>query len=203
MTRPDDSMDDFACIDACLNGRTEVFSVLVERYQDRVHALVARMISDREAIGDVAQETFLLAFRGLRSFQRDASFMTWLYRIAFNVCQTERRRRVRLRRIGAFGAGAPDEADAEAETPIEVADDGNAPSDRIEEDERRDLLRAAMAELDEEQRDILVLRDFRSLSYQEIAEILDCPVGTVRSRLFRARAEVRRRLEPMLGGTDR
>ena len=194
-------MDDFACIDACLSGRTELFSVLVERYQDRVHALVARMISDREAIRDVAQETFLLAFRGLRTFQRDASFMTWLYRIAFNVCQSERRRRVRLRRIGAFGSGAPAESDEDHEP--DVADSGSAPSDRIEEDERRELLNAAIAELDDEQRDILVLRDFRSLSYQEIAEVLDCPVGTVRSRLFRARAEVRKRLEPMLGGTDR
>jgi len=194
-----DRMDDFACIDDCLRGRTEAFSVLVDRHQDLVYSLVSRMISDRESILDLAQETFLLAFRGLRSFQRDSSFTTWLYRIAVNVCRSERRRRERQRRIGTFGAGRP----ANPEDERELADDGGGPLDAVEEREREKLLREAMDGIEDEYREIVVLRDFHGLPYQEIAEVLEIPIGTVRSRLFRARAEIRRRLERVLGGTDR
>lgn len=200
MRESDKAMDDFACIDACLRGRTEVFSVLVDRYQDRIYALVSRMISDRELIRDLAQETFLLAFRGLGGFQRDASFTTWLYRIAINVCQSERRRRQRQQRVGALGVG---ESGDEENDSREFEDASPQPVDALEARERQELLADALASLDEEQREIVVLRDFQGLSYDEIAEVLECPIGTVRSRLFRARSEIRRRLERVLGGTDR
>lgn len=193
-------MDDFACIDECLKGSADSFGVLVDRYQDRIFALVARMVSDPDAIRDLAQETFLLAYRGLSSFKRDSSFMTWLYRIAINVCQSERRRRQRQRRIGTFGIGQSGDPD---EPEREHADVTTNPLDRLEEAERKRLLDAAMEAIDDDQREIVTLRDFHGLSYQEIAEILDCPVGTVRSRLFRARSEIRRRLERVLGGQDR
>ena len=194
-------MDDRVCIEEVRAGRTERFAVLVERYQDRVHALVSRMVSDRDTVSDLAQEVFLLAFRGLRGFQGDASFSTWLCRIAVNVCRSEYRRRRRHGRLGAYGFGRV--GDSEEAPDLEPVDTGNLPLDRLEREEGVRLLDEALASLDEESRELLVLREFQGLSYQELAEVLGCPVGTVRSRLFRARAILRERLERAMGGTEK
>lgn len=195
-----DAHDDFACLDACLDGRPDSFGRLVEKYQDAVFGIVSRMISDRETTRDLAQETFLRAFRGLAKFQRDCTFSTWLFRIAINLCQSERRRLARRRRIGGLARGRPKDPD---EPEPEIADMRFDPLDAMEARERKALVLDALRRMEEGARELVVLRDFQGLSYQEIAEILDCPIGTVRSRLFRARSELRTRLEAALGGTDR
>jgi RNA polymerase sigma-70 factor (ECF subfamily) len=193
-------VDDFARIDECLQGRPEAFGPLVEKYEQAVYGVVSRMISDRETARDVAQEAFLRAYRGLASFQRESSFATWLFRIAINLCQSERRRTMRRRKIGGAARGWG--TDPEAPEP-EIPDRRFEPLGEIQGRERRELVLGAIERMQEESRGILVLRDFQGLSYREIADILDCPVGTVRSRLFRARSELRSLLEGALGGTDR
>lgn len=182
--------DDCTLIARCLQGQVEAFGELVRRYQDRLYNAVYRFLGNADDARDVVQEAFLSAFRALRKFRGGSQFFTWLYRIALNHAVDWKRRGKTLRALSEAGQ---DHAHYEPVDPSLLA----SPDwylQRAEEDER---LHQALAKLSNEYRLVLILRDIEELSYEQIAEILDIPIGTVRSRLHRARLELRRLLEEM------
>jgi RNA polymerase sigma-70 factor (ECF subfamily) len=181
-------------------GDQDAFTSLVDRHGSRVFSLALRIMrNDREAAADMTQEVFLRAFRGLGEFAGGSRFSTWLHRIAVNVCVTEQRKRRALKRTGrTLSLDAPVFGDAEDGLRIEpVARDAD-PAASVSSRELDVRLRAAVDELPDDMRIIVTLRDLQDLSYEEIAETLDVPIGTVRSRLHRARATLRLRLEGLL-----
>lgn len=184
---------DLAAVRRCLAGERDAFGEIVARWQDRIYAAVHRMTSDADLARDLAQDTFVKAWSNLRSFQGGAALGTWLYSIALNQVRSEMRRRAALKR------GAPVSLDArrpgDDAGAIDPADTAPGAEDRAATEEHVLLLRRAVADLDEDSREVIVLREFQDLSYEEIAAAVGVPVGTVRSRLFRAREELRRRLE--------
>jgi RNA polymerase sigma-70 factor (ECF subfamily) len=176
------------------------FDALVVRHQDRIFGLIARMVPDQEAARDLTQDTFLKAFKGLRGFSGEASFYTWLYRIARNVVTSHARYQAARPRISAsLDAEDPDRGPLR----VVLAAPAKDPVEGAIESERRAMLLAALAALSPEFREIIVLRDFEDRSYEEIAELLEVPPGTVRSRLHRARADLRERLKPILADPGR
>lgn len=180
---------DRTLIAACLQGHGDAFGALVAPYQDRLYNTLYRLTGREEDAAELLQETMIRAFRGLASYQGESSFYTWLYRIAMNVAFTHQRRR-RMRSLGAESVSPP----------YDVADESehSRPGRHLERAEQRDIIQRALDQLDEPFRAVLILKDIEDLRYEEIAEILDIPVGTVRSRLHRARAEMRELLRPYL-----
>jgi RNA polymerase sigma-70 factor (ECF subfamily) len=165
---------------------TEAFEALVRKYQGWVFTLTYRMLGDRADAEEVAQEIFLKAYRGLGRFKGDARFSTWLYRIATNHCLNHlesRRRR----------AGPRSNPGHLVET---VSDPAPRPDQVVEQEDARRLVQQALLRLTPEHRSILVLREIQGLSYEEIGELLGLESGTVRSRLHRARMELKERLKP-------
>lgn len=179
--------DDAQLIGQTLAGQSAAFGHLVEKYQDRLYNTVVHVAGNAEDAKDVVQETFVQAFLKLGTFRRDSAFYTWLYRIAFNIAATHRRRRTAMR--AAEQASLDGTRDRAA---------GECPSNRIERDERIDQVRDAIGRLGDEHRVVLVLREIDGCCYETIAEILDLPVGTVRSRLHRARMQLREELREVL-----
>jgi len=185
----DDSFpDDGQLVQAALGGDKDAFGRLVERYQDRVFNTLVRVLGSRDDARDVVQDAFVQAFVKLDSFRGDAKFYTWLYRIAMNLALSHRRRRRPTDSLDA----AKDYAGEEP-----VAQQPTAAEDLIQR-ERAALLQQALLKLNDEHRQILVLRELESCSYDTISEILEIPVGTVRSRLFRARLQLKEQLQILL-----
>lgn len=185
------SNDDQQIIRECLNGSPESFGRLVERYQDRLfHTLLGTLGSTHEA-RDAAQDAFVLAFEKLDSFRGDSAFYSWLFRIAMNAAITQKRktRRTRASLDAAYESSGVEPVDQRADA---------EPSHDMEVQERQSMVRAALAELPEEFRTALVLKEMEGLKYDEIAEVVGCPIGTVRSRIHRARSELRGKLEVIL-----
>jgi RNA polymerase sigma-70 factor, ECF subfamily len=187
------SLDDQSLVAACRAGRTEAFDVLVERYQQRLYPTVLRLTGSPEDAEDVLQDAFVRAFEKLDQFQGDSSFYTWVYRIAVNLALSgHRKRRIRSAlRLGnrpliSRGAHPPDES-AESD-----------PSAPLERAERERIVADALNRLSPEHRAIVVLKDFDGHRYEEISVILGIPVGTVRSRLHRARCELADRLRVLV-----
>lgn len=188
---------DRIAVGRALAGDRDAFGEIVLRWQDRIHALIFRMTRDADLARDIAQETFVHAWTGLRSFQGGAALGTWLHTIALNQVRTEMRKRGAKKRGDAASLDAMAGEDGASFDPEGPGGDPSAPA---EERERAAILHAEIAALDPEFREALVLREFQGLEYDEIAEATGVPVGTVRSRLFRARSELARRLETRLGG---
>jgi RNA polymerase sigma-70 factor (ECF subfamily) len=182
--------DDQCLIEACRAGQSEAFGVLVRRYQDRLHPTLLRLTGRAEDAEDLLQETFLRAFAKLNRFHGDSSFYTWIYRIAVNLALSDRRGR---RTTLPLSQGAGGE-------PLDPADDLSQtdPGLRLEQAERDDRIQDALNALAPDHRAVVILKDFDGLRYEEIAEIVGIPVGTVRSRLHRARSELRERLRTLL-----
>lgn len=175
-------------------GEVAAFGELVETYQDRILAVCVRTIGNRSAAEDIAQEAFVRAFTSIRRFDGRAAFYTWLFRIAMNLCLSE----LRKKRHGVMsldGARAGREGPALANH----RDRGMGPSAEAELREEHQRVVEALDKLDAEHRAVVILRDMESLDYAEIAEILEVPVGTVKSRLHRARCTLREMLQPLLG----
>jgi len=180
--------DDDRLIDDALAGRAEAFGCLVSRYQDRLFHAMANILGSVEDARDVVQDAFVQAFLKLEGFRRSSGFYTWVYRIAFNLAATRRRRRratVSLDGDPALRGGG-------------LADAGAPPDHRLVEQERADRVRGALRALDEQFRTVLVMREIDDCSYETIADVLDLPIGTVRSRLHRARAQMRELLKEVL-----
>lgn len=180
--------DDSQLIDETLNGRSAAFGQLVQKYQDRLYNTVVHVVDSREDAMDVVQEAFVQAFVKLDSFERSSAFYTWLYRIAFNAAASHRRRKKQVLSVDQ----------ARQDTGIEPIDGQLGPGERIELDERCQQVQEAIAGLSEEHRSVLVLREIDGCCYETIAEILRLPVGTVRSRLHRARLQLRSQLKELL-----
>ncbi len=169
----------------------------MRRHQDRVYRLARRLLSDADAALDAAQETFVKAWRALPRFQGNALFTTWLTRIAINQCRNElrRRRTVKHTRPLSLDAPAPGSGALRGEMLAAMGPQAWEVARGREVDAG---IRAALSHLDAEAREVLLLREVEDLSYEDMAEVLDVPVGTVRSRLHRARAELRRRMAAVL-----
>ena len=180
--------DDAQLIDETLAGQSMAFGQLVTRYQDRLFNTVVHVVGCHEEARDVVQEAFVQAFMKLDTFQRSAAFYTWLYRIALNMAISRQRRRKPMASV----------EQAREVTGIEPVGRDGAPAERIEQQERVQQVQQALAAVGEEHRAVLVLREIEGRAYEEIAEILDLPIGTVRSRLHRARAELRQQLKEVL-----
>jgi RNA polymerase sigma-70 factor (ECF subfamily) len=183
------STHDQALIDECLAGRIDAFGELIAPYQDRLFNTLYRVLGHQEDAAEVWQETMIRAFRALGSFHGHASFYTWLYRIAMNEALTRRRRERSIARQPSTNERMIDSL---------AGGEGGRPSRELERKEQRQVLEQALASLDETYRSVLVLKDIEGLKYEEIAEILAIPLGTVRSRLHRGRSELRDRLRPLL-----
>ena len=178
------SADDQRLITECREGNTAAFGELVSRYQDRLFNTVVRLVDNAEDARDVVQEAFLHAYQSLHSFKGDSLFFTWLYRIAVNTAISMKRKQRRVLRIQPGG----DEKNAL--DPLDPAE-SSRPGHAIELAEEERKVHEALGKLSAEHRAVLVMKDMEGMKYEEMAEILNVPVGTIRSRLHRARLEIR------------
>jgi RNA polymerase sigma-70 factor, ECF subfamily len=180
--------EDLELIGEVLKGQTMVFGKLVQKYQDRLFNSVAYMVGNAEDARDIVQEALVQAYLNLSSFQGSSAFYTWLYRIAFNVAATQRRKKrpvISVERV-------------REQAGLEPVDEHPGPAEQVELEERSRQVRQGMAQLSEEHRVVLVLREIDGCRYEDIAEILDLPIGTIRSRLHRARLELREELKSVM-----
>lgn len=182
--------DDAQLIDDSLNGDSAAFGQLVRRYQDRLYNTIVHVVGCREEAEDVVQDAFVQAFVKLDTFKGNSAFYTWLYRIAFNTAISHKRRK-------KVEVSVDQSRERSGEEP---EDSGDAPDDRLQREERVGQVRAALDLLSEEHRAILVLREMEGCCYESISDILDLPIGTVRSRLHRARLQLRDHLQEVLQG---
>lgn len=173
-----------ALVERCRRRDVEAFGKIVDAYQNRVFGFVRRMVGDGEEASDIAQEVFIRAFQSIHRFDGRSSVRTWLFRIAHNLC-VDRARRARRApaetRIDAFHG---------EDEPFEIADHRGSPEGAVLDDELALAIEAGIASLSEKLRSVLLLHDRDDLSYEQIAEVLQVPVGTVKSRLFLARAHL-------------
>ena len=175
-------------------GDKQAFGLLVAKYQRKLARLLSRLIRDPAEVEDVAQETFIKAYRALPSFRGDSAFYTWLYRIGINTAKNF---------LVSQGRRAPTSTDFDSEE-AETFEDGdqlrdiNTPERLMMTRQIGDTVNTAMEALPEELKTAIVLREIEGLSYDEIATIMDCPIGTVRSRIFRAREAISEKLKPLL-----
>lgn len=179
----------------CKDREPQAFNQVVLKYQERILNTLYRMTGDYQISCDLCQETFLKAFRAIESFEERSALSTWLYRIAANLCLSHRRSR--RRRPETSLDGVRDSGGEDGAT-YEVADSSMEPGAAAELEERRKKVRLKIEELEPDFRDVVVLRDMEGLSYEEIAEIVGCPTGTVRSRLHRARLDLKEKLKDIL-----
>ena len=189
--------DDHELVQDAKAGNREAFDELVVRYQERIYHFVRRSLGNEQDARDVTQEAFIKAFRNLSRFREEAAFSTWLYPIAINLATSKKRTYIQRRKVGQVSLDAPRRGSF-GEHRIEPVDESDRPSDRTEQREIEERIHAAIADLDEQPRQIVVLRDLQGLRYDEIGRILEIPIGTVRSRLHRARLELRSKLEGLL-----
>lgn len=184
-------------IEACLAGRTQAFGELVERYQDRLYPTLLRLTGSADDAQDLLQEAFIRAYQKLDKFHGGSSFYTWLYRLAINLALSDRRRR-KGRRQARLSEVSP-------HSMVEPPDPSSlqGPSEKLEEEERNKRVQDALNRLAPDHRAVVVLKDFDGLAYEEIAESLGIPIGTVRSRLHRARSELRTLLRDLLDQEER
>lgn len=181
---------DAELVQRTLRGETAAYNVLVHRYQRPVYSLIYRMIGNAEDAGDLVQETFLRAYGALASFRQDASFLTWLYKIASNLSIDQMRAR---RSKGALSLDV--ELDEGREP---AADRSSSPEEKVVRGAVSEIVQKAVMNLPERYRTVVVMRHLHGMSIEEIAEITKLPSGTVKTHLFRAREMLRERLRPVL-----
>ena len=175
------------------NGERQAFDILFVRYQHKIQRLVSRFLRDPEEIEDVVQESFIKAYRALPRFRGDSAFYTWLYRIAINTSKNFLE--AKTRRPPAVDI---DSKDAEAMDGADQLRHSENPENVLRQDELKSMIKIAIDELPNELRSAVTLREFDGLSYEQIAEVMECPVGTIRSRIFRARESIDQRIQPLV-----
>ena len=192
---------DAALVERTKAGDVKAFEMLVVKYQRRIERLIGRMVRDVDLIPDIAQETFIRAYRAIPKFRGDSAFYTWLYRIAVN---TAKKALMELKRdpIVTESALAARDDDNETSRVENELSDGETPEALLASKQIAAAVNSAVQALSEELRQAIVLREIEGLSYEEIAELMNCPIGTVRSRIFRAREAIAERLRPMLDTRD-
>ncbi len=176
-------------------GDKQAFSLLVEKYQRKLARLLSRFIRDPAEVEDVTQEAFIKAYRALPAFRGDSAFYTWLYRIGINTAKNY---------LMALGRRAPTSTEVEAEEAEgfeegEQLRDINTPESLLLSNEIAETVNSTIEKLPEELRKAIQMREIEGMSYEDIAQAMDCPIGTVRSRIFRAREAIAEQLRPLLG----
>jgi len=194
------SLDDSALIDRCLAGDDAAFDQIVLRYQDMVFSLSSRLLGSYDEAVDLSQEVFLQVYRKLSSFRRDASLRTWIYRIVIN--RAKNQKRWWKRRISEMTALSIEDAETRTRSgaALCLVSGDVAPDEALARKEQGQLLHRAIEKLPFDQKTILLLKEIEGLSYDEISTTLDLPLGTVKSRLARARKLLRESLDPQLFG---
>jgi RNA polymerase sigma-70 factor, ECF subfamily len=175
-------------------GDKQAFGLLVSKYQRKLARLLSRMIRDQAEVEDVTQEAFIKAYRALPSFRGDSAFYTWLYRIGINTAKNY---------LVSKGRRAPTSTEIELEDAEQYSEgdllrDADTPERLLHTKQIGQTVELALADLPEDLRTAITLREIEGLSYEEIASVMDCPIGTVRSRIFRAREAIAERLRPLL-----
>jgi RNA polymerase sigma-70 factor (ECF subfamily) len=184
---------DFELVQRAQRGDKRAFGLLVNKYQRKISRLLARMIRESADVDDVVQDAFIKAYRALPSFRGESAFYTWLYRIAINTAKNH------FAALGRRGESLSIDADdGEGGEGGPVISDVATPEAEIQSRQLAHAVNQAMEALPEELRSAIVLRELEGLSYEEIAEAMNCPVGTVRSRIFRAREAIALQLRPLL-----
>ncbi|MBC7728723.1 MAG: RNA polymerase sigma factor RpoE [Microbacteriaceae bacterium] len=193
---------DLLLVERAKRGDQKAFEMLVIKYQRRIQRLIARMVRDVDLVQDIAQETFIRAYRAMPQFRGDSAFYTWLYRIAVN---TAKKALVDLKRdplvTESARAGSNDDDDETSRVERELTD-GETPEALLASKQIAQAVNAAMEALSSDLRQAITLREIEGLSYEEIAELMNCPIGTVRSRIFRAREAIALRLRPLLDTSE-
>ena len=192
---------DALLVDRVKLGDVRAFEMLVVKYQRRIERLIGRMVRDVDLVPDIAQETFIRAYRAMPQFRGDSAFYTWLYRIAVN---TAKKALVELKRDPLVSeASLASREDGDETSPAEsTLSDGETPEALLASKEVAAAVNAAIEALSEDLRQAITLREIEGLSYEEIADFMNCPIGTVRSRIFRAREAIAARLRPLLDTRD-
>ncbi|MGV6816187.1 MAG: RNA polymerase sigma factor RpoE [Thiotrichales bacterium] len=189
----DEIVTDKELVERVQSGDKTAFNILVQKYQPKIITLVNRYVNDPSASMDVAQEAFVKAYRGLESFRGESAFYTWLYRIAINTAKNY---------IVAEKRRTPDSEidcqDAELYSDSHALRDNASPERMLLTDEIRTTVSIAIQKLPEDLKIAITLREIEGMSYEDIATAMECPIGTVRSRIFRAREAIDRVLEPLL-----
>lgn len=186
-------LNDDQIIERTLAGETEAFNLLVRRWENPIYGLSLRMLGRDEDARDVCQETFLSAYRNLQKFRGEAKFSSWLYRIALNACHT------RLRRKEEAVAWSLDDEDEDGPK-SELPDLSSEPvTERLQRAERSELLKRALQSIPAEMRQVIIMKEYEELTFAEIAEILQIPVSTVKSRLYTGLQQLRSRLGHLRG----
>ena len=182
-------------VERAQRGDKQAFELLVSKYQRKLARLLSRFIRDATEVEDVTQEAFIKAYRALPTFRGDSAFYTWLYRIGINTAKNY---------LVAMGRRAPTTTDFDSDEAENFEDgdqlrDLNTPENELMSRQVAETVNQTLAELPEELRTAITLREIEGLSYEDIANIMNCPIGTVRSRIFRAREAIAERLRPLLG----
>ena len=187
---------DAMLVERTVAGDQKAYELLVIKYQRRIQRLIGRMVRDVDLVEDIAQETFIRAYRALAQFRGDAQFYTWLYRIAVN---TAKKALMELKRDPTVSENSFKSADDDETSPLEnELTSSETPEALLASKEIAAMVNAAMEALPEELRQAITLREIEGLSYEEISEVMSCPIGTVRSRIFRAREAISERVKPLL-----
>ena len=176
-------------------GDKRAFDLLVLKYQYKVHAIVARFIRDSDEVRDVVQEAFIKAYRALPKFRGDSQFYTWLYRIAVNTAKN-----YLVARSRRPPSSDVDLDDAEYYSGSDKLKDHSSPENQLFRDQLEVAINQAIVELPEDLRTAVTLREYEGLSYEDIAAVMDCPVGTIRSRIFRGREAIDARVVELVEG---
>lgn len=182
-------------VERAQRGDKRAFDLLVSKYQRKLARLLSRFIRDSTEVEDVTQEAFIKAYRALPTFRGDSAFYTWLYRIGINTAKNY---------LVALGRRAPTTTNIDSEEAEGIEDgdqlrDLNTPEDELASKQVAETVNQTLGELPEELRTAITLREIEGLSYEDIANIMNCPIGTVRSRIFRAREAIAAKLRPLLG----
>ena len=188
---------DAPLIERVKRGDVKAFEMLVVKYQRRIERLIGRMVRDVDLVPDIAQETFIRAYRAIPQFRGEAAFYTWLYRIAVNTAKKALGELKRDPLVTESARAIRDDDDETSRTENELSD-GETPESVLASKQVATAVNSAIEALSEDLRQAITLREIEGLSYEEIAEVMNCPIGTVRSRIFRAREAIAARLRPLL-----
>ena len=187
---------DAPLVERAVAGDHKAFELLVIKYQRRIQRLIGRMVRDVDLVEDIAQETFIRAYRALAQFRGDAQFYTWLYRIAVN---TAKKSLMDLKRNPTVSENSFKSDDDDETSPVEnELTTSETPDAVLASKEIAQIINSALEALPEELRQAITLREIEGLSYEEISEVMNCPIGTVRSRIFRAREAISQKVKPLL-----
>ncbi|THU03761.1 RNA polymerase sigma factor RpoE [Lampropedia puyangensis] len=192
-----DDQSDLLLVQRTLAGEQKAFELLVVKYQRRIERLIGRMVRDTDLVEDIAQETFIRAYRALHQFRGDAQFYTWLYRIAVNTAKKTLSDMKRNPTVTESALRSRDDDDENSAGLMELTS-AETPETVLAAKEVAEAVNAAMADLPEDLRQAITLREIDGLSYDAISEAMECPIGTVRSRIFRAREAISARVKPLL-----